>query len=144
MSVEWKIIETGGQTVRVPTVGRKRRPAVYPSLTPTGYPLEAMIARRVEEATADKANGRNRLGLVFPSPRGGYLRKSNFINRHAVPAYTAAGWRTDPEGSNLWSWHDLRRVFWDTALKTWGLNITDVSALSGDPAAQTLPELSGR
>jgi len=66
MSVEWKIIETDGQTIRVPTVGRKRRPAVYPCLTPTGYPLEAMIARRVEEAIADMPTGETSWGWCSP------------------------------------------------------------------------------
>jgi integrase len=143
ISVEWKIIETHGQTIRVPTEGCKRRLTVYPQSTPTGYDLEAMIARRVEEASADKAVGRNRLGLMFPAPRGGYLRKSNFINRHAVPAYTTAGCRTDPDGLDLWSWYDLRRLFWHTALNTWGLNIPDASALSGDSAAEIGPEHPG-
>lgn len=143
ISVEWKIIETRGRTIRVPTEGRKRRLTAYPATTPTGYRLAAGIDRRVEEAVADKANGRNELGLLFPAPRGGYVRKSNFINRHAVPAYTTAGWRTEPDGSDPWSWYDLRRVFWDTALNVWGLDIADVSALSGDPAAEIMPDLPG-
>lgn len=143
ISVKWKIIESGGQTIRVPAERCKRRLTVYPQVTPTGYPVAAMIARRVEEAAADQAGGHNRLGLMFPAPRGGYLRKSNFINRHAVPAYTTAGWRTDTDGSDVWSWHDLRRVFWDTALNTWGLSIPDVSALCGDSAAEIMHDIPG-
>lgn len=125
-------------------LGRCVLDTIYPRITPTGHPLEAMIARRVEEAAADAANGRNQLGLMFPAPRGGYVRKSNFINRHAVPAYTTAGWRTDADGRDRWSWYDLRRAFWDTALNTWGLSIPDVSALSGDSAGETMPAIAGR
>ena len=131
ISVEWKIIETGGQTIRVPAERRKHRTTIYPELTPTGYPLAAMMTRRAAEAATDKAAGRNPMGLLFPAPRGGYLRKSNFINRYAIPAYTAAGWRNDGDQTR-WAWHDLRRLFCITALNEWGLDIADVSQLAGD------------
>jgi integrase len=66
---------------------------------------------------------------MFPSPRGKHWRSSNFARRVLAPAYLAAGWR-DSRGGD-WTWHSLRHVFCTTALFTWKLDATDVSAMAG-------------
>jgi hypothetical protein len=97
--------------------------------TPGGYPLADKLAARIEQARAEQEAGANPLGLVFPAPRGGHWRSSNFNRRVLQPAYHAARWR-DPASDREWTWHSLRHVFCTTALFTWKLDATDVS-LSG-------------
>ena len=109
---------------------RKQRRTIYPRTTPAGYPLAERLAARIEQARAGQAAGTNPLGLMFPSPRGTYWRSSNFARRVLAPAYLAAGWR-DPRGGGDWTWHSLRHVFCTTALFTWKLDATDVSAMAG-------------
>ena len=106
---------------------------VYPARderTPAGYPLADKLAARVEAARAEQEAGTNPLGLVFPSPRGGHWRSSNFSRRVLGPAYRAAGWR-GVGGNGRWTWHSLRHVFCTTALFTWKLDATDVSRMAG-------------
>lgn len=87
------------------------RSAVYPTATPTGYPLAYGITRRVQEASAEKASGSNPRGLMFPTARGGYYRESTFIKRHAKPGYMAAGWCKDRGRPDPWTWHDVVAAF---------------------------------
>ena len=69
---------------------------------------------------------------MFPSPRGGYWRSSNFDRRVLAPAYLAAGWRdADGNGTWTWTWHSLRHVFCTAALFCWRLEATDVSCMAG-------------
>ena len=48
----------------------------------------------------------------------------------------AAGWR-DPAGNGPWTWHSLRHVLCTTALFTWKLDATDVSAMAGHANVRT-------
>ena len=73
---------------------------------------------------------------MFPSPRGTWWRSSNFDRRVLAPAYLAAGWR-DPGGNGPWTWHSLRHVLCTTALFTWKLDATDVSAMAGHANVRT-------
>jgi integrase len=73
---------------------------------------------------------------MFPSPRGTYWRSSNFDRRVLAPAYLAAGWR-DAGGNGQWTWHSLRHVLCTTALFTWKLDATDVSAMAGHANVRT-------
>jgi hypothetical protein len=57
------------------------------------YPLAERLAARTEQARAEQEAGTNPLGLLFPAPRGGYWRSSNFSRRVLARAYRAAGWR---------------------------------------------------
>jgi integrase len=130
IDVDRKVVEVAGrQYIELPK-GRKRRKTVYPVTTPSGYPLAARIAARVQEAAAEMAAGRNPLGLMFPSPRFAIWRSSNFDRRVLAPAYRAAGWR-DEHGHGTWTWHSKRHVFCTTALLTWNLDPTDVSRMAG-------------
>jgi integrase len=63
-------------------------------------------------------------------------RSSNFDRRVLAPAYMAAGWRYT-EGNGQWTWHSLRHVLCTTALFTWKLDATDVSAMAGHANVRT-------
>ena len=130
IDVDRKVIEVGGQLFTEPPKGRKRRRTVYPARTPQGYPLAERLAARVRAVRADMAAGADPLGLVFPAPRGGHWRSSNFDRRVLAPAYLAAGWR-DADGNGRWTWHSLRHVFCTTALFAWGLDAADASRMAG-------------
>ena len=55
-------------------------------------------------------------------------------------AYPAASWR-DPGGNGPWTWHSLRHVLCTTALFTWKLDTTDVSAMAGHANVRTTLDL---
>ena len=130
IDVDRKAIEVGGKLLTGAPKGRKRRKTIYPARTPQGYPLADKIAARVQAARAERDAGTNPLGLIFPAPRGGYWRSSNFDRRVLAPAYQAAGWR-DADGNGTWTWHSLRHVFCTAALFSWRLEATDVSCMAG-------------
>jgi integrase len=130
IGVDRKVVEVAGQLFIEAPKNRKQRKTVYPRCTPAGYPLAERLAARTEQARAEQEAGTNPLGLLFPSPRGGYWRSSNFSRRVLARAYRAAGWR-DADGDGRWTWHSLRHVFCTTALFTWKLDPTDVSRMAG-------------
>ena len=136
IDVDRKVIEVSGKLLTGAPKGRKRRKTIYPARTPQGYPLAEKIAARIQAARAEQKAGTNPLGLMFPSPRGTYWRSSNFDRRVLAPAYLAAGWR-DPAGNGPWTWHSLRHVLCTTALFTWKLDATDVSAMAGHANVRT-------
>jgi integrase len=136
IDVDRKVIDVSGKLLAGAPKGRKRRKTIYPARTPHGYPLAGKIAARLEEARAEQQAGTNPLGLMFPSPRGTWWRSSNFDRRVLAPAYLTAGWR-DPAGNGRWTWHSLRHVLCTTALFTWKLEATDVSAMAGHANVRT-------
>jgi hypothetical protein len=127
--VDRKVVEVAGKQYLEAPKGRKRRSTIYPARTPAGYPLADTIAARAQEARAEQAAGTNPLGLMFPSPRDGWWRSSNFDRRVLAPAYHAAGWRGE-HGTGTWTWHSLRHVFC-TSLSGWHLEPADVSCMAG-------------
>ena len=136
IDVDRKVIEVAGKLLTGAPKGRKRRKTIYPARTPQAYPLAGLIAARIQAARAEQDAGTNPLGLMFPSPRGTWWRSSNFDRRVLAPAYLAAGWR-DPAGNGPWTWHSLRHVLCTTALFTWKLDATDVSAIAGHANVRT-------
>ena len=130
ITVDRQVIEVAGHLYVEAPKCRKYRKTIYPRRTPDGYPLAGKLAARIEQARAEQQAGRNPLGLLFPSPRFGHWRSSNFDRRVLAPAYQAAGWR-DEHGDGAWTWHSLRHVFCTTALFTWKLDATDVSRMAG-------------
>jgi hypothetical protein len=132
IAVDRKVIEVAGRLYVEAPKNRKHRRTIYPRSTPAGYPLAERLAARIEEARAEMEAGTNPPGLIFPSPRGKHWRSSNFDRRVLAPAYLVAGWR-DADGNGRWTWHSLRHVFCTTALFTWKLDPTDVSAWPGTP-----------
>jgi integrase len=136
IDVDRKVIEVAGQLLAGAPKGRKRRKTIYPARTPHGYPLAGQLAARLAAARAEQDTGTNPAGLLFPSPRGTWWRSSNFDRRVLAPAYQQAGWR-DQHGSGSWTWHSLRHVLCTTALFTWKLDPTDVSAIAGHANVRT-------
>jgi hypothetical protein len=126
ITVDRKVVEVGGRLYVEAPKNRKFRRAIYPRVTPAGYPLAERLAIRVQTVQSEKEDGANPFGLVFPSPKGKYLRSSNFRRNVLKRAYLDAGWR-DGSGEGRWTWHSLRHVFCTTALFTWKLEPTDVS-----------------
>lgn len=119
--------EVFGKIVESAPKGGKTRTAIYPAVTPGGYPLAAMMERRVAELTGVGALD-DKPPLAFHAPDGGFLRGSNFSKRVLRPAYDEAGWR---HVHSEWTWHSLRHVFCTTALTEWGVLLTDTSTLAG-------------
>ena len=111
---------------------RKFRAAIYPVRTPQRLPAGFYEARRarIEQARAEQQAGDQPAQPDLPQPQVRHWRSSNFARRVLAPAYLAAGWR-DPHGGGDWTWHSLRHVFCTTALFTWKLDATDVSAMAG-------------
>jgi hypothetical protein len=124
------VIGVRGQLYVEAPKNRKWRQAIYPGLTPAGWPLAEMVTARVAVVSAEQAAGANALGLMFPAPAGGYWRSSNFRRRVLEDGYMAAGWRA-ADGSGWWTWHSLRHVFCTAALFGWRLDVTDVAKLAG-------------
>jgi integrase len=125
IAVDRKVVEVAGHLFLEAPKNRKHRKTIYPRRTPAGYPLAERLAARIGQARAEQEAGTNPLGLLFPSPKGMYLRSSNFSRNVLKRAYLAAGWR-DAGGSGTWTWHSLRHVFCTTALFTWKLDPTSV------------------
>lgn len=130
ITVDRKAVEVAGHLYVETPKGRKFRRTVYPRRTPGGYPLAERITARARAVQAEREAGANPLGLMFPSPKGKYLRSSNFHRDALADAYRLAGWR-DSSGGDRWTWHSLRHVFCTTALFTWKLDATDVSRMAG-------------
>jgi integrase len=136
IAVDRKVVEVAGHLYIEAPKNRKLRQTIYPRKTPGGYSLADRLADRIEQARCEMETGTNPLGLIFPSPKGKYLRSSNFNRTVLRPAYLAAGWR-DGEGNGPWTWHSLRHVFCTTALFTWKLDATDVSPMAGHANVRT-------
>ncbi len=123
ITVDRQVIETRTALKVTLPKGRRRRVTMFPAATPGGVDLAAMVERRLGEVEAD--------GLVFPAPRGGWARRSNYGRNTWDPAATAAGWPRTSAGRWAWTFHSLRHVFATWALAQPGLRIEDVSRLLG-------------
>ena len=145
--VLWRLETIGGPHLALPK-GNKRRWTTYPQVTPTGFRLAEVIARRLDEIAQEKAAGINPRGLLFPSERGTWLLGSNFHRDVFEPAALAADWphvvEEKPWGvgktrhQRTWSltWHSLRHTF-----VTWQLEDLDqppsrVATLAGHESAE--------
>jgi integrase len=92
-----------------------------------------MVARRLRELPAD--------GLLFPSPRGQWARRSNYARNVFHPAAVAAGWPRGGDGRWLWTFHSLRHVFATWALGQPGARIEDVSRLLGHSTVRVTQDI---
>jgi integrase len=70
ITVDRQVIETRSALKLTLPKGRRRRMTMFPSRTPGGVVLAALVERRLDEVESD--------GLVFPAPRGGWARRSNY------------------------------------------------------------------
>jgi integrase len=133
VTVDRQVVETRSALRQSLPKGRRRRLTMFPATTPGGVDLAGMIDARLGELPAD--------GLVFPDPRGGRARRSNYGRNLWDPAARAVGWPRDPEGGWAWTFHSLRHVFATWALAQEGIRIEDVSRLLGHSSIRVTQEI---
>jgi integrase len=133
ITVDRQVIETRQGVKLAPPKNRRRRTTMFPAGTPAGVDLAAMVERRLGELPAD--------GLVFPSPKGHWARRSNYRRNLFDPAATAAGWPRRADGRWQWTFHSLRHVFATWALAQPGARIEDVSRLLGHSTVRVTQDL---
>lgn len=123
ITIDRQVIETRNGLKLGPPKNRRRRVTMFPSNTPLSIDLSAMVERRIGELPAG--------GLLFPSPKGQWARRSNYRRNLFDPAATAAVWPRRSDGRWRWTFHSLRHVFATWALAQPGARIEDVSRLLG-------------
>ena len=126
--VRRKVAETnrGVQFVELPK-NRKRRDACYPAWLAADM-VEAVEQARTEEWFALEADPDLDLvqsGLLFPAPKGGWLRRSNFHPRTWRKAWAAAEWRDG------WTFHTLRHCAAVNLIFELDVDLIDVSEMLG-------------
>jgi integrase len=107
-------LEAGGKKARTLPKYGKRRTTIYPTTTPSGYPLAKELKRRIKELElleAPKLLDGTYRHLLFHNKRGSWISQSWFATKIRRPAQHAAGWLTDEEGQYIWTFHSLRHVF---------------------------------
>jgi Phage integrase family len=107
--------------------------SLFPARTPAGVDLAALVERRLGELPGD--------GLLFPSPKGHWARRSNYRRNLFDPAAIAAGWPRRADGRWQWTFHSLRHVFATWALAQPGGRIEDVSRLLGHSTVRVTQDL---
>lgn len=112
---------------------RRRRITMFPAATLLGVDLASMVERRLAELPPG--------GLLFPSPKGHWARRSNYRRNIFDPAAAAAGWPRWSGGSRQWAFHSLRHVFATWALAQPGARIEDVSRLLGHSTVRVTQDL---
>lgn len=123
ITVDRQVIESRHGLKLAPPKNRRRRTTMFPARTPGGVDLAEFLERRLAELPED--------GLLFPSPKGQWARRSNYRRNLFDPAATAAGWPRRGDGRWQWTFHSLRQVF-----ATWAL-------ASLAPASKTSPRSLG-
>ena len=115
--------------------GRRRRVTMYPAVTPGGVDLDVMVRQRLAELN-------NPDDLVFPAPRGGWARRSNYGRNLWDPACEMIGWPKNPDGNGwYWTFHSLRHAFATWALGQPNVRIEDVSRLMGHSSIRVTQEI---
>src|SRR5688500_1476603 len=84
IAVHRQVVEVGGSVKLALPKGRRRRTTAYPEVTPGGVDLAALVERRLAEVGSD--------GLLFPAPRGGWARRSNYGRNLWDPAAATVDW----------------------------------------------------
>jgi integrase len=133
VNVDRQIIETRSALKETLPKGRRRRVTMYPATTPAGVDLAGLVTARLGEVGPE--------GLMFPAPRGGWSRRSNYGRNTWEPAAVAVNWPRRHDGRWAWSFHSLRHVFATWALGQPGLRIEDVSRLLGHSSIRVTQEI---
>ena len=94
---------------------------LVPATTPGGVDLDKMTQRRLAEL--DDPNE-----LLFPAPRGGWARRSNYGRNLWDLACEFIAWPKNPDGDAwYWTFYSLRHAFATWALAPPNIGIEDVS-----------------
>jgi integrase len=96
-------------------------------------PLADWVATRLRELPPD--------GLVFPSLRGRWARRSGYGKSIFHPAADAAGWPRRADVRLAWTFHSLRHVFATWALAQPGARLEDVSRLLGHSSVRITQDI---
>jgi len=133
ITIDRQVIETRSGVKLSPPKNRRRRVTMFPASTPMGVDLAALVSRRVAELPPD--------GLLFPSPKGEWARRSNYRRNLFDPAATSAAWPRRSDGRWQWTFHSLRHVFATWALSQPSARIEDVSRLLGHSTVRVTQDL---
>jgi integrase len=90
ITVDRQVIETCHGLKLAPPKNRRRRTTMFPAKTPSGVDLAGMVERLLGELPGD--------GLLFPSPKGQWARRSNYRRNVFDPAAGVAGWPRRSDG----------------------------------------------
>ncbi|TRZ86752.1 MAG: site-specific integrase [Streptomycetaceae bacterium] len=112
--IENQCLEVGGKKNRTSPKLGKFRTTIYPTLTPTNYPLAEQLKRRIKEIEEKKdvpvlLDGSSRR-LLFHNQRGSWISRSSFASKIRRPAQKIAGWPLENR-KYKWTFHSLRHVF---------------------------------
>ena len=133
--------DVGGRQVRALPIREKQRTTIYPRITPEGYDLQKMLAKRVAEVV-ELGNQKDGRILLFPALRGGWINHGNFgIMRRK--AQELAGWPKDGD-EYRWDFRSLRHVFCSYYMFELNKDARDVSVAAGhENVATTLRMYAG-
>ena len=135
VTVDRQVVETRSELREALPKGRRRRVTMYPACTPGGVDLDALVERRLSELTEPAE-------LMFPAPRGGWERRSNYGRNLWDPACEFIGWPKNPDRNGwLWTFHSLRHVFATWAMGQPSIRIEDVSRLLGHSSVRVTQEI---
>ena len=90
ITVDRQVVETRCELRESLPKGRRRRVTMYPARTPAGVALGELVQRRLHELGDPAA-------LMFPAPRGGWHRRSNYGRNLLDPACEFIGWPKAPD-----------------------------------------------
>ena len=143
--VQTQALQIGGKVIRTLPKWGTTRTTVFPVETPSGYPLQSKLRKRIKELKKLKevptlADGSKRI-LLFPNSKGSWYNQSNFSNRVRRPAQELAGWPKSSNGKQHWTFHSLRHVFCTYYLFDLGKDLRDVSIAAGHRDYSTTMEM---
>ena len=133
ITIDRQTIETRNRLKLDLPKGRRRRVTMFPATTPAGVDLAALVDKRLREVGAE--------GLLFPAPRGGWPRRSNYGRNLWDPAAQLVDWPRREDGRWFWTFHSLRHVFATWALNQPGLRLEDVSRLLGHSSTRVTQDI---
>lgn len=133
VTVGSQVIETRSAMMETLPKGRRRRITMYPAVTPGDVDLATLVETRMGEVDPE--------GLMFPAPRGGWARRSNYGRQTWDPAALAADWPRRLDGRWAWTFHSLRHVFATWSLGQPDVRIEDVSRLLGHSSIRVTQEI---